>query len=122
MTEKTMTDEQIIKAFEEVAGDNHISITHQIICCDALRLLRRYKAEIDELKRKFDDEKWLRNLYSRKSKYLENALEAEKAEAIKNFAERLCKGRVENDPIVIAVRNDPIVIKAELKQMTEADK
>ena len=111
-----MLDEQIIKAFEEVAGDNHISITHQIICCDALRLLRRYKAEIDELKRKFDDEKSLRNLYSRKSKYLENALEAEKAEAIKNFAERL---KDQNEPwlYIRLEKIDNLV-----KEMTEADK
>lgn len=33
-----------------------------------------------------------------------------KSEAIKDFAERLCKGRVSNDPVVIAVR-------AELKEM-----
>ena len=119
MTEKTMTDKQVIKALEYCCD---IRWCRQWLIKDALDLISRQKAEIDELKRKLDDEKWLRNLYSRKSKYLENALEAEKAEAIKNFAERLCKGRVENDPIVIAVRNDPIVIKAELKQMTEADK
>ena len=46
-----MIDEQIIKVFEEVAGDNHIPITHQIICGDALKLLRRYRAEIEDLKR-----------------------------------------------------------------------
>ena len=33
-------------------------------------------------------------------------------EAIKEFAERLCEGRVSNDPVVIAV-------KVELKEMTE---
>ena len=117
-----MTDEQIIKAFEEVAGDKHISITHQIICCDALRLLKRYKAEIDELKRKFDDEKSLRNLYSRKSKYLENALEAENAEALKKFAERLKNGTflgkekksVEHTLWIYEIDNL-------VKEMTEAD-
>lgn len=31
-------------------------------------------------------------------------LQQAKSEAIKEFAERLCKGRVENDPIVIAVK------------------
>ena len=36
-----------------------------------------------------------------------------KSEAIKEFAARLCKGRVENDSVVIAV-------KAELKGITEA--
>lgn len=38
-----------------------------------------------------------------------------KSEAIKAFAERLCKGRVENDPVVIAV-------KAELAESKENDR
>ena len=37
-----------------------------------------------------------------------------KSEAIKEFAERLCKGRVENDPVVIAV-------KSELKEMEDGN-
>lgn len=42
-------------------------------------------------------------------------LQQAKSEALKEFAERLCKGRVENDPIVMAV-------KSELKEMTEVQK
>lgn len=113
-----MTDKQVLKAFEEILKNqnNKLSLIEQAVCADALDLISRQKTEIDELKRKFDDEKSLRNLYSRKSKYLENALEAEKAEAIKNFAERL---KDQNEPwlYIRLEKIDNLV-----KEMTEADK
>ena len=43
---------------------------------------------------------------------LQNEIEKAKSEAIKEFAERLCEGRVYNDPVVIAA-------KCLLKEMTE---
>lgn len=40
-----MKDEQIIKAFEELSEDNHMSIINQMICGDALDLIKRQKAK-----------------------------------------------------------------------------
>ena len=101
-----MTDEQIIKALECCAtddGDDCFQCPYGNIVykpgnggcvnrCrkDALDLINRKKAKIEESKDEI------------------------KSEAIKEFAERLCKGRVENDPVVIAV-------KSELKEMEDGN-
>lgn len=63
-----------------------------------LEQIRRLEAENSELQRKNAE------LQHEKVKL--------KNEAIKEFAERLCEGRVSNDPVVIAV-------KVELEEMTE---
>ena len=100
-----MTDEQIIKALEYCCGNitfdsdcsahgcyqaslpedrnGDIRWCRQWLMKDALELIERQKAEIDELKQK---------------------LQQAKSEAIKEFVARLCKGRVENDPVVIATK------------------
>ena len=107
-----MTDEQIIKAFEEMSKDNHMSTINQMICGDVLDIVSRQKAEIEELHSDKiiaeTHEKAAKDLFKNCVKQLKEA----KSKAIKEFAEQLCKDRVANDPIVIAV-------KAELKEMTE---
>ena len=105
-----MTDEQIIKALECCATDK----TDDCFRCsydkivynpgygwcadrcreDALNLINRQKAEIERLKKNIDG----LNIFTT------NHMKVIRLQAIKEFAERLCKGRVENDPIVIAVK------------------
>ena len=133
-----MTDEQIIKALECCATDDGNDCFQCPYCnlffepgnggcvnrCrkDALNLINRQKTEIERLR------EYYKMYFDRKAEIEEKQLEIEhmkdrcslteeyieklKSEAIKEFAEQLCNGRVANDPIVIAV-------KAELKEMTE---
>jgi hypothetical protein len=75
------------------------------------------KAEIERLEIALKNEEAQSTVFFRQTKELQAeieeykyALEEIKAEAIKEFAERLCEGRVSNDPVVIAV-------KVELKEM-----
>lgn len=93
-----MIDEQIIKVFEEVAGDNHIPITHQIICGDALGVLKRQKAEIERLKKENDkagvkrlkkENDVLKTNYESMCISLPNIAKAERKEAIKEFADKI---------------------------------
>ena len=67
-----------------------------------LSVIRSYNITVDR------DELIKALQYDRKQ--YENGYRAGRAEAVKEFAERLCEGRVSNDPVVIAV-------KAELKGM-----
>ena len=78
-----MTDEQIIKAFEEMAEDNRMPIINQCICSDVLNLINRQKAEIERLKNKNT------LLLKKKCKDINTARKIIKSEAIKEFAERL---------------------------------
>ena len=76
---------------------------------DKLEDFDRQKAEIERLK--------IENLELVKQIVFEPeeinfTINKAKSEAIKEFAERLCDGRVANDPVIIAV-------KAELKEMGE---
>ena len=73
---------------------------------DALDLINRQKAEIESLKHR-KTELQIRN----------QELQHEKSEAIKEFAEGLCDGRVSNDPVVIAVK----VELERMKEMTEVN-
>ena len=57
---------------------------------DALDLINRQKAEIEAL--------------IAGQETLQRYISTAKAEAVKEFAERLCKDRVSNDPVVIAVK------------------
>ena len=111
-----MTDNEIIKAVEcclakencEVISCEKCPLEKQYECMDimfhqTLDLINRQKAEIESLKHR-KTELQIRN----------QELQHEKSEAIKEFAEGLCDGRVSNDPVVIAV-------KTEL-QMTEGQK
>ena len=85
---------------------------------DALDLINRQKAEIERLKKKNKiliknaDTAFQDGLDENRDLFKKEVEPEIRAEAIKEFAERLCEGRVENDPVVIAV-------KSELKEMTE---
>ena len=72
---------------------------------NALDLINRQKAEIERLNTNMDA------MVSEHKRLIVNA----KTEAIKEFAERLCDGKVSNDPVVIAV-------KCAVKEMTEDTK
>ena len=104
-----MTDNDIIKALECCGAGwdgcepcplcNYDGDCLESIVGDILNLITRQKAEIERLKATVDSFTDIGKLYSEI-----------KAEAIKEFAERLCEDRVSNDPVVIAV-------KCELKEM-----
>ena len=114
-----MTDEQIIKALEccKIGNCDDCPFYGIKEDCDvelpeeALNIINRQKAEIERLQK--ENERWKNGFMG--ACMLENCkLKDEwKSEAIKEFVVRLCKGRVENDSVVIAV-------KAELKGITEA--
>ena len=121
-----MTDKEIIKALEgcwlegnceycPMKKDNKCkAILRQI----ALDLINRKDSKIAELTEENNHQQAEIERLSKKNEELAEILSdtiriryAEaKAEAIKEFAERLCEGRVSNDPVVIAV-------KVELKEM-----
>ena len=44
---------------------------------------------------------------------LNSEIDKAKAEAVKEFAERLCEGRVLNDPVLIAVRTEVKMLEEE---------
>lgn len=86
--------------------DKIIAETHERharnLFTDCAKQLEEAKAEIKELKDIL--EKVPTNAYDLQveaSEKLENQI---KSEAIKEFAENVCKGRVGNDPVVIAVK------------------
>lgn len=124
-----MTDNEIIKGFEYCFTNDFGKTncnkcefyTATAKCMDDMQnavmdLINRQKAEIERLQKgnkllsENADTAFQDGLNEAQELY---ALQVEgeiKSEAIKDFAERLCKGRVSNDPVVIAVR-------AELKEM-----
>ena len=73
---------------------------------------KNLKEENDALKAKVERLKVLLKDANESNKNLMHRIDVNEAEAIKEFAERLCKDRVSNDPVVIAVR-------VELKELTE---
>ena len=106
MTEKKFTDEEIKKALEccrtldaeackECPAESdclHIDLNEL-----ALDLINRQQAEIERLTVNM-------NAFGLGMKREAERADTARAEAIKEFAERLCEGRVSNDPVVIAVR------------------
>ena len=100
------TDDQIKKALE-CCGDYgceecSMNFTSDDIGCElyvgqlyllALELVNRQEAEIERLNKEVDRLSQI-ILYR----------PGQMADAIKEFAERLCEGRVSNDPVVIAVK------------------
>jgi hypothetical protein len=75
----------------------------------AFDLINRQNAEIEALTNAVD--KGIEVCHECHGKYVVR-VEKAKTEAVKEFAERLCDGRVSNDPIVIATR-------CLVKEMTE---
>lgn len=101
-----MTDNEIIKALESASEwfKEHGRNTNTAIvgiCDRAVDLINRQKAEIERLTKANE----------RFAEEFDSYYAHVKSEAIKEFAERLCEGRVSNDPVVIAV-------KVELEEMT----
>lgn len=96
-----MTDKEIIKALE-CCGSPYNRCLECPLCemervkcfteltANALDLINRQKAEIKAL--------------IAGQETLQRYISTAKAEAVKEFAERLCKDRVSNDPVVIAVK------------------
>ena len=78
---KTMTDNEIIKALEEMADYPHYYEEGQMLK-NVLDLINRQKAEIRKYKNAYEQVKWERDLFEEQCK-------TAKAEAIKEFAERL---------------------------------
>lgn len=108
-----MTNEQSLKAFEGVSEDNHMSIINQMICGDALNLINRQKAEIERVKKELTE-------YKLRLKMSECTVDEIKSEAIKDFTENVCKGRVGNDPVVIAVKAElDYMLGVELEEVQE---
>ena len=87
-----MTDEQIIKALELCAHwendktcEDCPANTYDFSCANRMA-------------------KYALNFINRKKAENEQEIKEIESEAIKEFVARLCKGRVENDPIVIATK------------------
>ena len=91
------------EVFEKEMGNMRMSPDFDYI----YELYFKQRAEIEELKAEAN--RW-QNAFCRANEDIQTA----KSEAIKEFAERLCKGRVENDPVVVAV-------KSELKEMEDGN-
>ena len=134
-----MTDEQIIKALECCVNDDEGVLGFcnngcplfgknancpEVLRKNALDLINRQKVEIEEFKKVIDnmaDKLVQKDAEIEKSvktidglivgqKTLFEREKTAKSKAIKEFAERVCEGRVANDPVVIAVN-------CELKEM-----
>lgn len=119
-----MTDNEIIKALEccfkitfscDDCPLKHLKYSecYELVIRSALDLINRQKAEIERLQSESIGKCELA-ISMRNDNNLESncnyCIDKSKAEAVKEFAERLCDGRVSNDPVVIAV-------KVELKEM-----
>ena len=112
MTDHKFTDDDVIKALEycleDVANCNncpyerYCDMHENNMVRDTLALINRQKAEIEMLNKTLSEQ----------FDSYENIRKKAKSEAIKDFAERLCEGRVSNDPVVIAA-------KCLLKEMIE---
>lgn len=118
-----MTDEQIIKAMQCVIG-NDVSCSgceyqkilpfprcRRMCAENALDLIKRQKAEIKRLKKELElatADKVIAETHEKSAKEMfvdiTQQIKTAKSEAIREFAERLCKRRVENDPVVIATK------------------
>ena len=110
MTDHKFTDEEVIKALESKA-EAHCAVCDikGIVPCEhcifhyikhAVHLINRQKAEIEELKK----DRYLVMPDGRIELVPRTDMEKIKGKGIKEFAERLCEGRVSNDPVVIAAR------------------
>lgn len=99
MTDKKLTDEEIIKRLERCVKRGNRNYDTDIV----LDLINRQKSEIEELKN------YIHRCKSGKEYWVKCLLEKPN-EAIKEFAERLCEGKVSNDKTVIEA-------KALLKEM-----
>lgn len=129
-----MTDNEIIKAFKcchlesDFPNCNECPIENicdEVILTDEVyNLINRQKVEIERLEKEvkdkemaYNDEFCLRKEWQTKCRELLKEKQAIKSEAIKEFAESICNGRVSNDPVVIAVKTELEC----MKEMTEVE-
>ena len=110
-----MTDNEIKKALEHCViygAEGCINCPlyqkpncFQILSKGSLSIINRYEAEIENFSHNI---KKLTEEHTRLQKMLDDkcdrCIARTKAEANKEFAERLCEGRVSNDPVVIAAK------------------
>ena len=109
-----MTDNEIIKALEHSVEwlEKHGKNTNTgiaVICRQALDLITRQKAEIERLNSANDEKFRQWHMLAEKTKQYyadlyDEAKDILKAEAYKEFAERLCDGKVSNDKTVIEAK------------------
>ena len=102
---------------------------------EAIDLINRYKAEIERLSIELTAMRGAAKAYRSEAERLEDEVNRLrdycddygkfvdepriKSEAIKEFAERLCDGRVSNDPVVIAVKVELEMTDIEANQRKE---
>ena len=120
--DKKLTDSEIKKALECCVGDNdgkncfdcplwEIDDCQEQLLLDALGLINRLQVKNERLKANNKTlENVVKNTFIKKAGFDIDPLVEIKAEAYKEFAERLCEDRVSNDPVVIAA-------KVELKEL-----
>jgi hypothetical protein len=116
MTDKKFTDEEIIETLECCAYSDGCERCQCSKQCDgaehlinALDLINRQKAEIERLNSANDEKfrQWDMLAEKTKQHYADLYNEAKnilKTEAYKEFAERLCEGKVSNDKTVIEAK------------------
>lgn len=93
MTDKKLTDEEIIKRLERCVKRGNRNYNTDIV----LDLINRQKAEIERLEKTYKADQRLISA-------LNKSYNLAKAEAYKEFAERLCEGKVSNDKTVIEAK------------------
>lgn len=93
---------------EELHSDKIIAERHKKdareLFVDCTRQLKEAKAEIEKITEKYNCQQTVYVDLSKIIKEQAEELKQAKSEAIKEFVARLCKGRVENDPVVIATK------------------
>ena len=104
MTDKKLTNEQIVKRLERCVKRGNRNYDTDIV----LDLIKRQKAEIERLK---ECPKCVYEYDGEVTEYCVQGpcpnfktVEQIKAEAYKEFAERLCEGKVSNDKTVIEAK------------------
>lgn len=105
-----MTDNEIIKALEEMADYPHYYEEGQILK-NALDIINRLKDNERKYRGKVQSQRYeiscnQKNIerYKGVIKILEKDVATAKSEAVKEFVERLCEDRVSNNPVVIAAK------------------
>lgn len=111
-----MTDEQIIKAFEEILKNqnNKLSLIERTVCDDVLSLAIRQKAEIERLTAKILVKDNINDYNTAQLRIAREELRTAKSEAIKEFARELKCGVPQETGVIRCKDIDTLV-----KEMTE---
>ena len=106
MTDKKLTDNEVKKALEccYSKGNWCVSGCPRMYCCDTVTECRMElnKDAFDLINRLQAENERLKENLGGMVVAMPNIAKAERHEAYKEFAERLCEDRVVNDPVVIA--------------------